>query len=129
MLYLFFTAASRLLIYVTAVILLYLHIFICFCRLTGLVESVEESEGLRGDGAWEHGVLQQRASREAPLHEPAHVCVLMHVGAAQARTRGRQEQPVRPLVLAAEQQVREMHAARAYIYVCIYGYVYLCVYV
>jgi hypothetical protein len=89
---------------------------------------VEESEGLRGDGGWEHGVLQQRAAREAPLHEAPHVCVLMHVGAAQARTRGRQEQPVRPLVLAAE-QVREMHAARAYIYVYIYGYVYLCVYV
>jgi hypothetical protein len=76
------------------------------------VECVEESEGLRRDGAWEHGVLQQRAAREAPLHDPAHVCVLMHVGAAQARTWGRQEQPVRPLVLAAV-QVREMHAARA----------------
>ncbi len=47
---------------------------------------MEESEGLRRDGAWEHGVLQQRAAGEAPLHEPAHVCVLMHVGAAQART-------------------------------------------
>jgi hypothetical protein len=90
---------------------------------------VEESEGLRGDGAWEHDVLQERAAREAPLHEPAHVCLLMlYVGAAQARTRGRQERPVRPLVLSAE-MVREMHAARAYIYVYIYGYGYLCVYV
>jgi hypothetical protein len=104
----------------------------CFCRLTGLVESVEESEGLRGDGgwehdgAWEHGVLQQRAAREAPLHEAPHVCVLMHVGAAQARTR--RSEAVRPRVLAAE-QVRDIHPASAYIYVYIYGYVYLCVYV
>jgi hypothetical protein len=82
------------------------------CRLTGLVECVEESEGLRRDGGWEHGVLQERAAGEAPLHEPAHACLLMHVGAAQATTRGRQERPVRPLVLAAV-QVREMHAARA----------------
>ena len=36
----------------------------------------------------------------------------MHVDVAQARTRGRQERPVRALVLAAE-QVREMHTARA----------------
>ncbi len=70
---------------------------------------MEESEGLRRDGAWEHVVLQQRAAGEAPLHEPPHVCLLMHVGAAQARTRGRQERPfVNPAV-----QVREMHAARA----------------
>ncbi len=61
---------------------------VCFCRLTGLVKRVEESEGLRRDGAWEHGVLQQRAAGEAPLHEPPHVCLLMHVDAAQARTRG-----------------------------------------
>ncbi len=47
---------------------------------------MEDSEGLRRDGAWEHGVLQQRAAGEAPLHEPPHVCLLMHVGAAQART-------------------------------------------
>ena len=47
---------------------------------------MEESEGLRRDGAWEHGVLQQRAAGEAPLHEPPRVCLLMHVGAAQART-------------------------------------------
>jgi hypothetical protein len=49
---------------------------------------VEHSEGLRRDGAWEDGVLQKRAAGEAPLEEAAaHVCVLMHVGAAQARTR------------------------------------------
>ncbi len=62
--------------------------------------------------AWEHGVLQQRAAGQAEVHEPPHVCVLMRVGAAQARTRGRQERAVRPLVSRAE-QVREMHAARA----------------
>jgi hypothetical protein len=79
-------------------------------------------------GAWEHGVLQQRAAREAPLHEAPHVCVLMHVGAAQGRTRGREEQALRTRVLAAE-QVRDIHPPSAYIYVYIYGYVYLCVYV
>ena len=31
-------------------------------------------------------MLQQRAAGEAPLHEPPHVSLLMHVGAAQART-------------------------------------------
>ena len=86
--------------------------FVYVCRLTGLVERVEESEGLRRDGAWEHGVLQQRAAGAAAPHEPPHVCLLMHVGAAQARTRGRQERPVRPFVSPAV-QVREMHAARA----------------
>ena len=45
-------------------------------------------------GAWEHGVLQQRAAGEAPLHEPPHVCQLMHVGAAQARTRLQERQRV-----------------------------------
>ncbi len=58
---------------------IYLSI-VCVCRRTGLVECVEESEGLKGDGAWEHGVLQQRAAGEAALHEATHVCVLMHVG-------------------------------------------------
>jgi hypothetical protein len=48
----------------------------------------------------EHGVLQQRAVGEAPLHEPGHVCLLMHVGVAQARTRC---QGVRP----AAAQVRD----------------------
>ncbi len=52
---------------------------------------MEESEGLRRDGGWEHGVLQQRAAGEAALHEPPHVCLLTHVGAAQART------PMRPM--------------------------------
>jgi hypothetical protein len=54
-------------------------------------------------GAWEHGVLQQRAAGEAALHEVSHVCVLMHVGAAQARTPMRQERPVRPFVSPAAQ--------------------------
>ncbi len=109
MLYLCFTRASPLLIYVTAVILFYFNIFmytrallvlfllcvcVCVCRLTGLVECVQHSEGMRRDGGWEHDVLQQRAADEAPLHEAAHVCVLMHVGAAQARTPMRQERPV-----------------------------------
>jgi hypothetical protein len=63
------------------------RVFVCVCRLIGLVECVEQSEGLRRDGGWEHVVLQQRAAGEAPLEEAAaHVCVLMHVGAAQART-------------------------------------------
>ncbi len=49
---------------------------------------MQHSEGLRRDGGWEHDVLQQRAAGEAPLEEAAaRVCVLMHVGAAQARTR------------------------------------------
>ena len=71
---------------------------VCVCRLTGLVECVEQSEGLRRDGAWEHGVLQQRAAGEAALHEPPHVCLLMHVGAAQASTRGRPVRLVSPAV-------------------------------
>ncbi len=57
-------------------------------------------------------MLQQRAAGEAPLHEPPHVCLLILLAPAQARTRGRQERPVRALVLAAV-QVREIHAARA----------------
>jgi hypothetical protein len=51
--------------------------------------------------------------RLAPLHEPSHVCLLIHVGAAQARTLGRQERPVRGALVLAAVQVREMHAARA----------------
>jgi hypothetical protein len=31
-------------------------------------------------------VLQQRAAGEAPLDQAAHVCLLMHVGAAQANS-------------------------------------------
>jgi hypothetical protein len=95
MLYLCFAPASPLLICVTAVILLCL----------------QQREGLRREGEWKHDVLQQRAAGEAPLHEPPHACLLMHVGAAQASTRGPQERPMRPLVSRAE-QVREMHAAR-----------------
>ena len=68
MLYLCFTPASPLLICVTAVIMFYLYIHlysyltrtflavcVCVCKLTGLVECVEQSEGLRRDvsmGAW-----------------------------------------------------------------------------
>ena len=61
---------------------------------------MEQSEGLRRDGAWEHGVLQQRAAGEAPLHDPRHVCLLMHVGAAQASTLIHLE---RPFVSTVEQ--------------------------
>ncbi len=84
----------------------------CVCRLTGLVECVEESEGLRRDGAWEHGVLQQRVAGEAPLHEPPHVCLLMCVAAAQAPTRLQERQRVKG---AAE--VRDAcHMMPAYVY-------------
>ena len=48
----------------------------------------------------EHGVLQQRAAGEAPLHEPPHVCLLMHIGvAAQARTPLQIGPRVRPAAL------------------------------
>jgi hypothetical protein len=117
MLYFCFTPALPLATYVTAVILLYLniHLYSCFtsallllysyfsccvcsCRLTGLVECLEESEGLRRDGAWEHGVLQQMAAGEAPLHDPPHVSLLLliHLAAAQAPTRLQERQRVSP---------------------------------
>ena len=41
------------------------------------------------------GALQQRAAGEAPLHEAAQVCLLMHVAAAQARTLLKERQRVR----------------------------------
>jgi hypothetical protein len=56
---------------------------------------VAESEGLRRDGAWEHGVLQQRAAGEAPLHEPPHVSLLILLAPAQANTRFKDRQIVR----------------------------------
>ena len=98
--------------YIYSFILLLLALCVCVCRLTGLAECVEESEGLRRDGAWEHGVLQQRTAGEAPLHEPPHVCLLILLAPPQANTRMRQERAVRALVLTA-MQVREMNAARA----------------
>ncbi len=64
-------------------------------RLNDLVECVEEGEGLRRDGAWEHGVLQQRAAGEAPLHEPPHVSLLILLAPAQARTRFKDRRRVR----------------------------------
>jgi hypothetical protein len=72
--------------YLTRILLVLFLVCVCVCRLTGLVECVEESEGLRRDGAWEHGVLQQRPAGEAPLHDPPHVCLLILLCAAQART-------------------------------------------
>ena len=50
-------------------------------------ESLQQSERLRRDVTCEHGALQQRAASAAPLHQAARVCVLMHVGVAQASTR------------------------------------------
>ena len=67
---------------------------VCAWRRTGLVECVEDSEGLRRDGGWEHGVLQQRAAGEAPLHEPPHVSLLILLAAAQANTRVQERQRV-----------------------------------
>ncbi len=64
---------------------------------------MHQREGLRRDGAFEHGVLQQRAAGEAPLHEPPHVCLLMHVGASQACLPLQERQRVRP----AAAQVRD----------------------
>jgi hypothetical protein len=88
----------------TLLVLFLLCVRVCVWRLTGLVECVEQSEGLRRDGACEHaGVLQQRPAGQAPLHEPAPVCLLIHVGAAQAPTPGRQERPVRQCVSPAVQ--------------------------
>ncbi len=43
-----------------------------------------QSERLRRDTARQHAVLQQKAAGEAPLHEPPHACVLIHVDVAQA---------------------------------------------
>ncbi len=68
----------------------------CVCRLTGLVECVQQSEGLSRHGAWEHDVLQQRAAGEAPLHELPHASLLIHVVAAQARPRLQDRQRVSP---------------------------------
>ena len=49
----------------------------------------------------EHAImvfLQLRAAGEAQLHEPPHVCLLMHVGSAQARSRLMDCQRVTPVV-------------------------------
>ncbi len=71
------------------------------CNRTDSV-SVHQSEGNVTGGAWEHGVLQQRAAGEEALDEAAHVCVLMHVGAAQARTRLQERQRVSPAALVRD---------------------------
>jgi hypothetical protein len=47
--------------------------------------------------------LQQRAASAAPLDQAARVCLLMHVGVAQASSRMYLERPVRPLVSTVEQ--------------------------
>ena len=80
-----------------------LAVCVCVCRHTGLVECVEESEGLRRDGAWEHDVLQQRPVRQVPLHHPPHVSLLILLAPAQAPTRLRQERAVRLRVSPAAQ--------------------------
>ncbi len=82
---------------------------VCVCRITGLVECVEESEGVRRDGAWEQAGLQQRPPAQALLHQPSHVSLLIHLAVSQAITRLRQE---RPLVTPAV-QVRDMHPVLA----------------
>jgi hypothetical protein len=64
--------------------------------LPDLLECVQQSEGLRRDGACKHGVLQHRGAGEAPLHEAPHACVLMHVGAVQASIRLQIGPRVRP---------------------------------
>ncbi len=79
------------------------------CRLTGLVECLEESEGLRRDGAWEHGVLQQMAAGEAPLHEPPHVSLLIHLAAAQAPTRLQERQRVSPAAQVRDACPKPLH--------------------
>jgi hypothetical protein len=61
-------------------------VYVCVPAYWPSRECVQHSEGLRRGGAWEHGVLQQRAAGEAALHEPPHVCLLMHVDVAQANT-------------------------------------------
>ncbi len=48
------------------------------------------------------GALQQRAACKAPLNEAAHVCLLMHVAAAQARTRLQERQRVSPAAQVIE---------------------------
>ena len=63
--------------------------------------------------------LQQRAAGEAPLHEPAHVCLLMHVGAGQARSRLQERQRVSPA-----SQVRDgcdMMSAHPIYFLCVFG--------
>ncbi len=75
----------------------------CSCLCTALLESVHHSECLKKDGACEHGALHQRAATAAQLDEAAGVCVLIHVGVAQASTALLQDKalkhrarPVRP---------------------------------
>jgi hypothetical protein len=99
---LFYLFYSDIFIYTPALLVLYSYFSCCMCvrvcRFFGLVECVEESEGLRRDGGCEHGVLQQRPAGQAPLHEAPSVCLLMHVGAAQARTRLQERLRVSPAV-------------------------------
>ena len=64
--------------------------------LTGLLECVHQREESRRDGACEDDVLQERGAGEAPLHELPHVCLLIHVGAAQTRARLQERESVRP---------------------------------
>jgi hypothetical protein len=66
--------------------------------------TVHQSEQLRRDGACHHDVLQQMAASAAPLHEEAGVCVLMHVGVAQASTRLQQENHRAPCVFLESMQ-------------------------
>jgi hypothetical protein len=58
-----------------------------------------QSERLRRDVTCEHAALQQREASAAPLDEAARVCLLMHVGVAQASTPLQQEGPLVSSVL------------------------------
>jgi hypothetical protein len=49
-------------------------------------QRASESELLRRDGGCEHGALQQGEASAVPLGQAAGVCVLIHVGVAQAST-------------------------------------------
>ncbi len=55
-----------------------------------------------------HGVLQQQAAGEAALEEPPHVSLLMHVGAAQARTRLQERQRVSRAAQVRDALLRRM---------------------
>ena len=71
---------------------------------------MDESEGLRRDGAWEHGVLQQRPARQVPLHHPPPVSLLILLAPAQAPTRMRQERQLVSPVAQVRDACRIMRA-------------------
>ena len=58
--------------------------------------SVNQSGRLSRDVTCEHAALEQRAASAAPLDQAARVCLLIHVGVAQANSPLYLERPVRP---------------------------------